>query len=615
MTITSPFSPESDAEVLTPLKPQPFVDDAQHQALESETPARPEPRRGRLERVWRGPDADPAWVRPALFALLAATGVLYLWGLSANGWANTYYAAAVQAGAKSWKAFFFGSTDASNFITVDKTPASLWPMEISARIFGVNAWSLLVPQALEGVAAVGLLFATVKRWFSPAAAFVAGIVFALTPVAALMFRFNNPDALLTLLLVASAYLMTRALEDGRLRWVIGAGVCVGFAFLAKELQAFLVLPGYGLVYLAVGKPQLAKRVGHVLALGFATIAAGGWWVAIVSLWPASSRPYIGGSTNNSFFNVLFGYNGFGRLTGNETGSVGGGAGGGTGMWGPTGWTRMFNDQFGGQIAWLLPAALLLLVAGLVYTARRPRTDRTRAALLLWGSWLFFTGVAFSLGQGIIHEYYSVALAPAIGALVGIGGATFWAVRRTLFARIVLAATIGISAIWGVTLLNRTPDWHPGLRTLVLVGGLALALFVAFAPALSGTTGRRVGAGLAITAVALGLIAPAAYTWETVTTPQSGAIPTAGPALATRGPGGGGLRGGMPQGGPPGGFQNGGFQPGGAQQGGFGGPQFGNGGFPGGGVALIGTAVAMERNDVSPVEAGKRLVDVMGAQFD
>ncbi len=178
----------------------------------------------------------------------------------------------MQAGTKSWKAFFFGSTDSSNFITVDKTPASLWVMELSARIFGVNAWSILVPQALEGVAAVGILFATVKRWFAPGAALAAGAVFALTPVAALMFRFNNPDALLVLCLVASAYAMTRALEHGRLRWLVAAGVLVGLAFLAKELQALLVLPGFGLVYLIAGPPQLARRVGHVLALGCAAIA-------------------------------------------------------------------------------------------------------------------------------------------------------------------------------------------------------------------------------------------------------------------------------------------------------------------------------------------------------
>src|SRR6185437_1134159 len=152
----------------------------------------PGPRRGRLGRFLRGKESDAAWVRPALLALLVGTAVLYLWDLGANGWANSFYSAAVQAGSKSWKAFFFGSSDASNFITVDKPPASLWPMEVSARIFGVHSWSILAPQALEGVATVGLVYLSVRRWFSAQAALLGGAVVALTPVAALMFRYNNP---------------------------------------------------------------------------------------------------------------------------------------------------------------------------------------------------------------------------------------------------------------------------------------------------------------------------------------------------------------------------------------------------------------------------------------
>jgi 4-amino-4-deoxy-L-arabinose transferase-like glycosyltransferase len=529
------------------------------------------PRRSRVERMWRGPDTDPAWVRPALLLLLAVTAALYLWDLGASGWANSYYSAAVQAGTKSWKAFFFGSTDASNFITVDKTPASLWVMELSGRIFGVNSWSVLVPQALEGVAAVGLLFAAVKRWFSPGAALLAGAVFALTPVAALMFRFNNPDALLVLLLVGAACTMTRALEDGRMRWIVSTGALVGFGFLAKEMQAFLVLPAFGLVYLLAGPPKLGRRFLHVVTLGLVTIAAGGWWVAIVQLWPASSRPYIGGSQNNSFWNVLFGYNGFGRLTGNESGSVGGGGQGGSGNWGPTGLTRLFNSAFGGQISWLLPAALLLLIAGLVFTARRARTDRTRAALGLWGGWLVFTGLAISLGQGIIHEYYSVALAPAIGAVVGIGAVTFWARRDNPLVRVLLGFVIAITALWAYVLLDRTPTWFPMLRGLVLVFGLAIALVVAIAPELRG----RVGALLAIAAVVIGLAAPAAYTLTTVTHPHSGSIPTAGPANAAGSGGFGGGRGG-------GNRAFGGGAPGARTGFGNGAPTFGNAGFGNGG---------------------------------
>ncbi len=535
----------------------------------SETP--PDRRRSRVERLRRGPESDPAWVRPALIVLLAVTAALYLWDLGASGWANSYYSAAVQAGTKSWKAFFFGSTDAANFVTVDKTPASLWVMEISARIFGVNSWSILVPQALEGVAAVGILFATVKRWFSPTAALIAGAVFALTPVAALMFRFNNPDALLVLLLVGAAYTMTRALEDGRVRWLVATGALVGFGFLAKELQAFLVLPAFGIVYLIAGAPhRFLRRVADVVLLGLTTLAAGGWWVAIVAAWPASSRPYIGGSQNNSFFNVLFGYNGFGRLTGNESGSVGGGGQGGVGNWGPTGITRMFNSAFGGQISWLLPAALLLLVGGLVFTATRARTDRTRAALALWGGWLVFTGLAFSFGQGIIHEYYSIALAPAIGALIGIGATTFWARRDNPLVRVLLGFVIAVTALWAYVLLNRTPNWMPALRSVVLIGGLALAVVIAVAPALRG----RVGVVVALAAIVLGAAAPAAYTLSTVKQPHSGSIPTAGPANAAGGAGGfGGPRRAFAGGTPPA------FAPGGA--GGFPGGGFPGGNFPGG----------------------------------
>src|SRR5207244_295648 len=204
----------------------------------------------------------------------------------------------------------------------------LWVMELSARLFGLNAWSLLVPQALAGVATVGVLYAAVRRYAGPAAGLLAGAVVAATPAAALMFRFDNPDALLVLLLTVGGYATLRAVQSGQTRWLLLAGSMVGFGFLAKMLQAFLVLPGFGLAYLVAGPPRLGRRIGQ-LALGLlAVIASAGWWVAIVEMVPASSRPYIGGSTSNSLLQLIFGYNGFGRLTGNETGSVVPGGGGG-----------------------------------------------------------------------------------------------------------------------------------------------------------------------------------------------------------------------------------------------------------------------------------------------
>jgi len=253
-----------------------------------------------------------------LFGLLVLTALLYLWDLGRNGWANDFYAAAVQAGTKSWKAFFFGSFDSSNFITVDKTPASLWVMELSARIFGFNKWSMLVPQAVEGVGSVLLLYAAVRRWFGHAAGLIAGLVLALTPVAALMFRFNNPDALLVLLMTAAAYAIVRAIENGRTKWLVFCGVLLGFAFLAKMLQAFLVVPGFGLAYLIAGPPRLRTRIWQLLAALGALIVAAGWWVAAVMLTPAASRPYVGGSTNDSILELALGYNGLGRLDGRLT---------------------------------------------------------------------------------------------------------------------------------------------------------------------------------------------------------------------------------------------------------------------------------------------------------
>ena len=268
-------------------------------------------------------DRTPTAERVAFGVLLAATAVLYLWNLSASGWANGFYSAAAQAGASSWTAMLFGSSDPANAITVDKTPAALWIIGLSVRLFGLNPWSVLVPQALEGVAAVGLLYAAVRRASGPGAALLAGAVFALTPVAALMFRFNNPDALLVLMLVAAAYCVQRACEKDASRWwLIAAGAAVGFGFLAKMLQAFLVLPGFAAAYLVAAHRPLRQRVAGMLGAAVAVVVSGGWYLLLVELWPASARPYIGGSQNDSIVELALGYNGFGRLTGDEPGGLG-----------------------------------------------------------------------------------------------------------------------------------------------------------------------------------------------------------------------------------------------------------------------------------------------------
>jgi 4-amino-4-deoxy-L-arabinose transferase-like glycosyltransferase len=484
-----------------------------------------------------GRRSSPGWARPALIALLLCTAIAYIWDLSASGYANSFYAAAVQAGTKSWKAMFFGSIDSSNFITVDKPPASLWVMELSGRIFGFSSWSMLIPQALEGVAAVALLYAAIKRWFGAGAGLLAGALLAITPVAALMFRFNNPDALLVCLLVASAYCLTRAIEKAGTKWVIAAGTMIGFAFLAKMMQAFLVLPAFGLVYLVAAPTGLRRRCAQLLAGALAIVVSCGWWVAIVALWPASSRPMIDGSPDNNIFNLIFGYNGLGRIFGSS--GPGGGGGGGANFSGATGPLRLFDELMGAQASWLLPAALLALVVGLWHSRRAPRTDRTRAALLLWGGWLLVTAAIFSFGQGVIHTYYTVALVPAIAALIAITGSVLWRVRETTGARLTAALAVAITAAWSYALLDRTPHWESWLRPLIVVSAILAVAGLLAAPAL-GRLGRRAPiAAVAVFALLACLAGPVAYSAQTIATAHTGSIPSAGPGSAGMGGIGGG----------------------------------------------------------------------------
>ncbi|PWT97989.1 MAG: glycosyl transferase, partial [Bacteroidetes bacterium] len=509
----------------------------------------------------RGRPGVQPWERPALLILLVITAVAYIWGLGQSGWSNSFYSAAVQAGTKSWKAFFFGSIDASNFITVDKPPASLWVMELSARIFGLNSWSMLVPEALEGVATVWILYITIRRWFSARAALFAGAVLAMTPVAALMFRFNNPDALLVLLLTASAYFFTRALEDGKTKWLVWTSALIGFGFLTKMLAAFFIIPVFVLVYLLFAPASVRKRIVQMVISAISVVVSAGWWVAIVQMIPAANRPYIGSSQKNSILDLIFGYNGLGRLTGNESGMSGGkgmgapsgdmasqasnmgapgsdiashatnmgGPGGGMGgnFGGSTGLFRLFNSQMGGQISWLIPAALILLVVAVWLVRRNWKSDRTVPALVLWAGTFFITGIVFSFGQGTIHSYYTVALAPSIGAIIGIGVEVLWQRREQLVARIGLAGAIAATVVWSYVLLDRTSTWNSWLRfAILIIGGLA-AIAIAIGPRL----GQNLMMGAAAAGLAASLAGPFAYTMQTIASPHTGSMPSAGPTTS------------------------------------------------------------------------------------
>lgn len=491
----------------------------------------------RLARFWRGPAGDPQWARPALLALLLGTALLYFYNLTSSGWANSFYSAAVQAGSESWKAFLFGSSDAGNSITVDKPPASLWVMALSVRLFGLSSFAILMPEVLMGVATVGVVHASVKRHFGAAAGLLAGLVMALTPVAVLMFRFNNPEALLVLLMAVGAWATMRSIEQGSARWFTVVGALVGLGFLTKALQVLLVVPAFGVAYLLFANTTLRRRITRALVGTAAMVLSAGWWVAVVELVPASMRPYIGGSQDNSFLSVTFGYNGLGRINGDETGSVGGANG-----WGATGLTRMFSSAIGGQISWLIPSALILLGVGLFLRGRAPRTDLRRAAYVVWGGWLLVTGLTFSLMAGIFHEYYTVALAPAVAALVGMGAQEVWERRDRAVGSITLAAATAAAATWAFILLTRV-DWLPWLRVSVFALGLASAFLLLAITQL----GRRWVPAVVAGALVSALAGPAAYSAATVSTAHTGSIVTAGPASVGGGPGGmpGGARPAMP----------------------------------------------------------------------
>ncbi|MFW0797772.1 glycosyltransferase family 39 protein [Gordonia sp. CPCC 205515] len=520
------------------------------------------------------------WSPFALTGLLITTAVLYIWNLASSGYANTFYAAAAQAGSQSWKAWFFGALDSANFITVDKPPASLWVTGLSVRVFGMNSWAVLVPQALMGVAAVALLYCAMRRTFrnpvhGTAAGLIAGAVLAFTPAAALMFRFNNPDALLVLLMVAAGYALTRAISTNSGRWLALVGVALGFAFLTKMLQGLLVLPAFGLAYLMFANNGWVKRIGQLLGAMVALIVSAGWFVVVTMLVPASSRPYIGGSTNNSFMDLVWGYNGVGRISGGEGngGGPGGGGQAGGSFGGSTGLNRLFSSEMGNEISWLLPVALLALAFAIYLMVRsfpifRFTNGLSRVeggAVVAWGGWLVVTGLIFSFMSGTIHPYYTVALAPAIGAMVGMGGVFAWRRRANWDGRLTLAGMIGLAAGWSIVLLNRN-DWGPEWCRWAIGAVAAVSIVVLLVGSV--LAWRKAVAGAVIAGAIAGFAGTAAFSIATAATPHSGSIPT---AVSTSmdgggmgGPGGGGMGGGGMGGQRPSG-QQGSTQQGSAQQ--------------------------------------------------
>jgi 4-amino-4-deoxy-L-arabinose transferase-like glycosyltransferase len=483
-----------------------------------------------------------------LLAILVLAAVLYSWNLSGSS-LNSFYSAAVLSGTQSWKDWFFGSLDAGNFLTVDKPPLALMVMGLSCRLFGYGTWQMMAPMVVAALATIWILHASVKRVFGHAAAAVAALVLALTPITVAINRDNNPDTLLVFLMVSGAALALRAVRGGRLLPLLGSAACFGLAFNTKMLQGYIALPAVFAVYVYASRLGWRKKAVNLTLAAVALAVSSFWWAAAVSLVPASERPYIGGSTDGTAWNLIMGYNGLGRILGGEGNGGGGGAGGGGGggFSGTAGLGRMFNDILGGQISWLIPFAGIALVGGLVLCGRAPRTDLTRAALVLWGGWTALHYLTFALAEGTMHPYYTTALAPGVAALCGGGGVLLLRAFRTDRRWVwVLPLGLGVTAVWAAVLLRRASGWNTWLWPSVLVVmALALMGLFVFRSGASGLRLRLLAVSVAAAVVAA-VAGPAAYAWSVPSGAggMGGTNPTAGPSTGSGfgGPGGGGAGG-------------------------------------------------------------------------
>jgi 4-amino-4-deoxy-L-arabinose transferase-like glycosyltransferase len=530
---------------------------------------------------------------PELLALIVLAGVLDLWALDRNGFANTYYSAAVRSMAGSWHNFLYNSFDPSGLQTLDKPPAALWVQALSVRVFGFSSWAMLVPQALMGVGTVALAYDLTRRVFGRPAGAVAGLVLALTPITVAVSRHNNPDALVVLASTAALWFTVRAVLDGRTRWLVGAGAAIGVGFEAKMGTGLLVLPALALAYFWVAPRGRVAAVRQLLVGGAVMAAVGLAWPVLVWLTPASSRPWISGTSDNSIWSLIIDYNGTGRVEGQmggPGGTAGGAGGGGMGsiFGGDTGLTRLVDSSLGGQAGWLIGMALVGGLAIAVLTKLRRRDARTGWIIAAGGAFLT-CAVVFSYAKGIFHPYYVSMLAPFTAVLVGATAGTV--LRGGVPARVIAPLALVGGLITEVTVINRGAADVDGLIPVAIVAAVGGAAVLAFqVPA------KVRGAALAVALGAL-LIAPASWAEQTLGHATSGTFPAGGPSAQAGfgGPGGppSGGAGGTGRFAPPGGGVRGGT--GTAPGGGFGGGAAPGGGGPfGGDSTAVSAAVSYAR---------------------
>jgi 4-amino-4-deoxy-L-arabinose transferase-like glycosyltransferase len=447
------------------------------------------------KRFWRSPVDQPPWARPALLAIAAIAALTYAWGM--NGAAlEVFYGAAARSMSSSWHDFFFGAFDPAGTITVDKLPGALWPQALSLRVFGFHTWAIVLPQVIEGVLTILVLYRAMRRLAGPVAGIVAAAVVATSPVTVALNRGNVADSLLILLIVLAADATSAALTSGRLRTLLLAGAWVGLAFQAKMTVAWLVLPALAGAYLLAAPPRLRARLGHLALAGAVTAVVSLSWMTVVSLVPTHERPYVDGTQNDSVFSQTFDYNGIARLRHGSDVFAGAGhpapflvrisqaSAGPIHSIAPS-WHRLLSGPFGRDDGWLLPAALIAAIAVLASSRHASRREPLRAAVMLWGLWLIVLGAFFSAG-GYPNSYYVAALSPAIGALCGVGVELVGQRRERLTAQACLAGALLVSVGYGIYLLDggtNIPGWLVPVAVCAAVAGvLALAMARRNAPA-------------------------------------------------------------------------------------------------------------------------------------
>ncbi|MFG2502290.1 ArnT family glycosyltransferase [Streptomyces sp. NPDC048441] len=495
---------------------------------------------------WRSPPDQPPWARPALLGVAALAAVLYGWNLTSSSYAP-YYSVAARSMSESWHAFLFTAFDPAATITMDKVGGFLWPQALAARLFGFHAWSLTLPQVLEGVVSVLALYRVVRRWQGPVAGLAAAGLLTMTPVAASMFGHAILDASLTMCLVLAADQYQKAVMTGRLGPLLLSGMWIGLGFQAKMMQAWVVVPALALGYLVAAPHPLRKRLGQLLAAGGVLLAVSLSWVALMTFTPESSRPYADGTTNNSAYAMVFGYNGLDRLhdglidgsfkgtfeggspsqgQGGGAGAGGGGAGGPKAMPDTDGWGKLFGPRFGAQIGWLYPLALLSLVLGLTRHRRAPRTDQRRAGYLMWGGWLLTSAVLLS-AMAVPHTAYVTLLAPALAALAAAGIVALWRIHNASLGppqTLVLPVAVVVQEAWTLHVAAAYEDFMPWLTPVILAASVAAcaALVYAVLPAPpDARLARRIGvAGLVAGCVAM-FAAPMAWSLSVLDSTYAG----------------------------------------------------------------------------------------------